>query len=65
MNLLSICRVNSIRRLVPWQLVFTQKFDNIEQAKEVERALKKFKRKDIIERIIQEGFIRKEILGGV
>jgi predicted GIY-YIG superfamily endonuclease len=51
--------------LVPWQLVFTQKFDNIEQAKEVERALKKFKRKDIIERIIQEGFIRKEILGGV
>lgn len=53
--------VRYTRNLTPWNLVFIQRFESVEEARRVERALKKLKRKDILERIVKEGFIKKHI----
>lgn len=39
----------------PYKLVFCQKFDNIEIAHKAELKIKKWKRKDFIEKIIKDG----------
>ena len=39
-------------------LVFKQQFENIEEARQVERKLKSFKRRDFLEKIIREGVFR-------
>ena len=39
-------------------LVFSQKFDTLLEARKVELKLKKLKRKDYIEKIIDDGFIK-------
>lgn len=44
----------STRNKGPWVLVFSQKFENLIDARKIESRLKKFKRKDIIERIVRE-----------
>jgi len=40
------------------QLVFSQKFDTLSDARKIEKKLKRFKRKDFIEKIIKDGYIR-------
>jgi putative endonuclease len=40
-----------------FELVFTQKFDSIDQARKVERKIKSWKRKDFIQKIIKDGKI--------
>ncbi len=43
------------------RLIFSQEFPTIEDAKKIERKLKKLKRKDYIEKIIADGFIHMKI----
>ena len=40
------------------KVVFSQKYDNLEQARKIERRLKKLKRKDYIQKIIADGYIK-------
>lgn len=40
------------------KLVFSQKYDTLLEARRMERKLKKFKRKDFIEKIIADGYIK-------
>lgn len=49
---------HSSKRFPNPQLVFKQKFDNIETARKVERRLKSFKRRDFIEKIIRDGVVK-------
>ena len=42
----------------PFKLVFSQEFDSFIQAQHIERKLKSFKRRDILERIIKDGYIK-------
>ena len=39
-------------------LVFSQKYENLNDARSVERKLNKLKRKDYIKKIIKDGFIK-------
>ncbi len=45
----------------PWTLKFTQKFPTIKEARQIEYRLKKLKRRDYIEKIINDGFIKIKI----
>lgn len=45
-------------RMIQPRLVFFQKYDTLNQARRVERRLKNLKRKDYIEKIIQDGYIK-------
>ena len=40
------------------KVVFSQEYDNLEQARKIERRLKKLKRKDYIQKIITDGYIK-------
>lgn len=42
-------------------LVFNQKFDSLQQARKIENRLKKLKRKDYIEKIVKDGYIKMKI----
>jgi putative endonuclease len=46
------------RRMNEPKLVFSQEYSTLIQARKVERRIKKLKRKDYIERIIKDGYIR-------
>lgn len=46
------CRMNNL------ELVFTQEFETLEKARQIERKIKSWKRKDFIEKIISDGFIK-------
>lgn len=46
------------KRLGNFTLVFQQKYSSLQMARIVERKLKSMKRKDYIEKIIREGYIR-------
>ena len=46
------------KRFGPLKLVFVQEYSTLEEARYVERRLKQLKRKDYIEQIIKEGFIK-------
>lgn len=48
----------STRNKGPWELVFEQKYPSIAEAQEIELGLKKLKRRDYIDTIIREKFIR-------
>lgn len=50
--------VTFTRNLRPLVLVLVQKYSNITEAKEIERRLKALKRRDYIDRIVKEGFIK-------
>jgi len=50
-------RVKSTKNLRPLKLVFFQKYDQIKLARRIEYKLKKLKRRDIIEKIINDGFV--------
>lgn len=40
------------------ELIFTQEFETLGVARKIERKLKKLKRKDFIEKIVADGYIR-------
>jgi putative endonuclease len=42
----------------PYKLVFYQEFDNIKLAQKAEAKIKSWKRKNFIEKIIKDGFIK-------
>lgn len=48
---------HSTKRMGELRLVFSQEFPTIEDARRIERRLKKLKRRDYIEKIIAEGKI--------
>lgn len=48
----------STKRLGEIRLVFSQKYKTLSEARKIESWLKKMKRKDYIERIIQDGYIK-------
>lgn len=54
----NIGKVIATKYLLPLQLMFFQRFENLNQARRVEYRLKKLKRRDIIEKIIEEGRIK-------
>ena len=45
------------REILPIELVFIQEFQTLKQARKIELKLKKFKNKNIINRIIVDGYI--------
>lgn len=48
----------STKALIFKDCVLKQEYKNLRQAREVERRLKKLKRRDYIEKIIKEGYIK-------
>ena len=42
------------------KLVFTQEFADLPEARRIERKIKSWKRKDYIEKIVQDGYIKVE-----
>jgi putative endonuclease len=51
-------RVRATRQLQPIKLELSQEYGNIHLARKVEYRLKRFKRKDFIEKIIKDGLIK-------
>ena len=49
---------HSTKRLGNFVLVFSQKFESLQDARSVEYKLKKLKRKDYLDKIIEDGFIK-------
>jgi len=49
---------HSTKRMGELRLVFTQEYNTLNEARSVERKLKKLKRGDYIEKIIKEGYIK-------
>lgn len=49
---------HSTKRMKDLSLVFSQVFNSIGEARKTELKLKKLKRKDYVEKIIKEGYIR-------
>lgn len=50
--------MSSTKKLRPWILVFYQVYETITKAKQIEYRLKKLKRKDYIEKIIEDKIIK-------
>lgn len=50
-------QTKSLKYLIPMKLVFSQEFLSVREVRKIEQRLKKFKNKDIIERIIKDGKI--------
>ncbi len=50
----------STKRMGEMKLIFQQKYSSLSEARIIENKLKKFKRKDFIEKIIKDGFIKIE-----
>lgn len=48
----------STRRLGPMNYIFSQKYHTLNEARSIERKLKQLKRKDYIEKIIRDGYIK-------
>ena len=51
-------QVKSTKNLLPVELVFKQDFSDLTVARRIEYRLKKFKNKEIIDKIIKDGFIK-------
>lgn len=51
-------KVKATRNMRPWVQKFSQEYNTIKQARQVEYRLKKLKRKDIVERIIKDQEIK-------
>ena len=51
--------VRSTKNLLPVKLVFSQEFPNLSLARKIEQKLKKYKRRDFLDKIIDEGEIKK------
>jgi len=48
---------HTTKRFLPVELVLYQKYDSLTRARDIELRLKRMKRKDIIQRIVNEGKI--------
>ena len=48
----------STQRLKNFKLVFSQEYPDLTQARKIELRLKKLKRKDYLEKIIQDGYLK-------
>ncbi len=48
----------STHRMKAYKLVFSQEYSTLQEAREIEKRLKKLKRKDYLQKIIDEGVIR-------
>jgi len=48
----------STKRMGKLELIFSQKYSSLKQARYIETRLKKLKRRDYIEKIISDGFIK-------
>lgn len=48
----------STKRLGNIELIFNQEYSSLDDARSIERKLKKFKRKDFIEKILRDGVIK-------
>ena len=48
----------STKRLGNISLIFSQEYSTLKDARSIERKLKKFKRKDYIEKVIKDGYIK-------
>ncbi len=46
------------RNMTEPKLVFSQRYKNLEQARKIERKIKKLKRKDYIEKIVSDSYIK-------
>jgi putative endonuclease len=46
------------KRNRPFKLEFIQKFDTVSEARKIETKIKKWKRRDFIEKVIKDGYIR-------
>jgi putative endonuclease len=46
------------RRMGELELVFSQEFDTLEKARNIELKLKRLKRKDYIRKIVEDGYIK-------
>lgn len=51
-------KTHSTKRMGKLELVFLQKFSSTLEARRIERKIKKLKRKDYIEKIINDGYIK-------
>ncbi|HEY4473887.1 MAG TPA: GIY-YIG nuclease family protein [Candidatus Paceibacterota bacterium] len=51
----------STKRLGAEELVFSQEYPSLLEARRIEMKLKRFKRKDFIEKIIKEGYIKASV----
>lgn len=51
-------RVRSTKSLLPLKLVLTESYKTYSEARKVESKLKRLKRKDYIDKIIKEGYIK-------
>lgn len=51
-------QTHSTKRMGDLDLIFTQKYSSLDEAQSIERKLKKLKRRDYIEKIVKEGFIK-------
>ena len=52
-------RVKSTKAFIPFELVFKQEYETYTQARSVEVRLKKYKRKDFLDKIVKDGIIKK------
>ena len=50
--------IQTTKRMGSFKLVFSQKYENIKDAKKIEYKLKKLKRHDYIASMVKEGFIK-------
>ncbi len=48
-------RTKYTRNLVPWELILVQECDDMKEARQFEQKLKKLKRRDLIEKMINKG----------
>lgn len=49
------------RAFIPWELVFSQEYSTLLNARKVEYWLKKQKSRELLEKVIHEGIIRKSL----
>jgi len=54
-------KVFATRYKVPYKLVFSQAYDNNRLARKMEMKLKKWKRKDFLDRIVKDGYIKSKL----
>ena len=50
----------STRRMGPMELVFQQEFPTLQEARHIEKRLKKLKRKDYLKKIVRDGYIKED-----
>jgi len=51
-------KVLATRNKRPYKLVFSQRFKDIDTAKKIERKIKSWERRDFVEKIVRDGFIK-------